>query len=88
MEGMFHFENINFEGKANYKHQYHHAESDVHLGLALGEHFILLQNCCGVDIVCLDNVNYPLKKQVFHCFHNFKNLACLDISHECGENKK
>ncbi len=88
MEGLLHFENIKFEGRADYKHQYHLANSDVHLGFALGKHFILLQNCRGVDIVRMDNVNYPIKKQVVHRLHNSRNLTCLDFSHECGENKK
>jgi hypothetical protein len=45
VEGLFHFENINFEGRVDYRHRYHPIERDVHHGLALGKHFILLQNC-------------------------------------------
>jgi hypothetical protein len=87
VKGMFHFENINFEGRVDHIHQYHPIEKDVDLGLALGKHFILLQNCCGVDVVRLDNTNCPIKKQVVHHFHSSRNLACLDFSHECIEKK-
>jgi hypothetical protein len=38
VEGLFHFENINFQGKVNYMHQYHIVERDVHPSLALGKH--------------------------------------------------
>ncbi len=44
VEGLFHFQNINFEGKADYMNQYHVVKRDVHPSLALGNHFILLQS--------------------------------------------
>ncbi len=62
VEGLFHFENINFQGKANYMHRYHLAKRNVHLGLVFGKHFILFQNCYGVDFVHLDNLNCPIKR--------------------------
>jgi hypothetical protein len=51
VEGLLHFENINFEDRANYMHQYHLTKKDVHPSLMLGKHFILLQNRCDVNIV-------------------------------------
>ncbi len=62
MEGLLHFENIKFQGKANYMHWYHLVEKDVHPSFALGKHFILLQNRCGVDLVHLDNLNCLIKR--------------------------
>jgi hypothetical protein len=61
MEGLLHFQNINFEGKVNYKHQYHPTNRDVHLHFALGKHFIFFQNGCGVDLVRLGNLICPIK---------------------------
>jgi hypothetical protein len=61
VEGLLFFQNNNFEGMANYKHQYHPTKRDVHPSFALGKHFTLLQNYCGVDLVRLDNLNCPIK---------------------------
>jgi hypothetical protein len=44
MEGLFHFENITFEGRVDHMHQYYPIKKDFHLDLALGKHFILFQN--------------------------------------------
>jgi hypothetical protein len=41
VEGLFHFENINLQGKADYMHQYHLAKRDVHPSLVFGKYFIL-----------------------------------------------
>jgi len=58
VESLFHFENINFQGRADYMHQFHLAKKDVHHGLVLRKQFILLQNHCGVNFVHLDNMSY------------------------------
>jgi len=88
VEGLLHFENINYQGGVDYMHWYHIVERDVHLGLALEKHFIHLQNWCGVDLVHLDTLNYHIKRQVDQRFHTSKNLHIMDFSHECVEKKK
>jgi hypothetical protein len=88
VEGLFHFENINFQGRADYMHQYHPVEKDVHPSLAPGKHLILFQNRCGDDLVHLDNLNCPIKRKVVQHLHTSKKLQIMDFSHECVEMKK
>jgi hypothetical protein len=85
MEHLFHFENINFQGKAYYMHWYYRTKRNVQLGLVLGRHFILLQNRCGVDLVDLDNLNCPIKRQVVQHLHTSRNLQ---ITWMCWEEKE
>jgi hypothetical protein len=88
VEGLLHFGHINFQGWANYMYRYQPTKRDVHPGLALGNHFILLQKICGVDLVDLGNFDFFIKRQVVHYLHSSKNLAILDFSHNVLRRKK